>query len=139
MRVMGPDYDSTSAAIEVSQERLNGPGHVLVAQVPGGSAPSEHGPVIAFGIRNQARVLFGVEKLRARPVTVLLHHFGGAAAQLHQLSDRFIFTRLAHSFFRGVTVQLGIAKILETSVTLPGASSRSGVYLVEVTQHLRDG
>src|SRR5947207_14957021 len=36
MRVVRPDHDLTSAAIEVGKERLNGSRHVLVAQIPGG-------------------------------------------------------------------------------------------------------
>src|SRR5947207_15900077 len=133
MRVMRPNHDLTSAAIKMSEERLNSASHVLVAQVPGGSASFKHRAVIAFGIRDQTRILLRIKELRSRALAICLHHIAGAPSQFHQLSYDLVFTRLAHSLFGGVTVELRVAKILEASITLARSPGRGRIDFVEIT------
>ena len=75
---MRPDDDLAPAAIEMSQERLNGPGHMLVAQIPRGSAPLKHGAIVAFRVRDEPRVLFRVEELRASLLAIPAYDFARA-------------------------------------------------------------
>src|SRR5438477_3513080 len=98
---MRPNDDLAPAAIEMSQERLNGPRHMLVAQIPRGSAPLKHGAIITFRVRDQARVLFRIEELRAGLLAIPADDFARTFPQLHELSDHCVFARLAHSRFGG--------------------------------------
>ncbi len=61
MRIVRPDDRLASRAV-MAQQVLQGLEHVAVAQIPGGARAVVHDAIVAFGVRDQSRVLHGVHE-----------------------------------------------------------------------------
>ncbi len=64
VRVVGPDHHLGLPALRLkeAEQRVEGVGHVLVAQVPGTGAAPEHGAVVLLGAAHDLGVLLGEEE-----------------------------------------------------------------------------
>ena len=97
---------------EVREQRLDGLGHVPVAQVPRRQPRTEQRAVVLLGVACQPRVLFGGERVVPVP--------HGALPQLLELLDRRALALRRETQPRRVAVSLRIAPvIIEARIPLP--------------------
>jgi hypothetical protein len=120
------------------KERVDRARHVLVAQVPRGGAAAKHRAVIAFRVRDEARVLFRVENFILCLLAVVPNDLGGFSPQLEELHDDFLLARFGHALPGCITVMLRVAKVIEAAVALPRPPRRFRIGLIEKAQNRRD-
>jgi hypothetical protein len=72
----------------VTGERVEGVGHMAVAEVPGGDPPAEHRAVVGLRVLHGPRVLLRVEQLVLGDEPVAPCVLQGVALQVDELLDR---------------------------------------------------
>src|SRR5713101_6435253 len=108
---------------QVIGERVQGVGHVAIAQVPGRNPPAEHRPVVLLG---RPRILLCVEQLVLGDQAVPARVLRGMPLQVDELLDYRLLAFLARPESRSEPVDLGVVatELLKTGVTLTGTGRR---------------
>jgi hypothetical protein len=120
-------------AAEKRHQRLEGLGHVQVADIPRRMTAAEHRAVILFGVLRQPRILLGEKELLLGDAAVEVGVFTGAAFQIDKLLDDGVLARFDNTCRHRVAVRMRVAgKMIETRVARASAPGRLRIHLVEI-------
>ena len=120
-------------AVEMLDQRVEGAGHVLVAEVPRGDLGPVHLVVVLLGVADQSGVLLGVELLVLGHPTVPSEVQLRSPPQLQELGHHFVLARGGPLVDDRVSVGLALdVDMVEARVAPPCHLGLGGVDLLEV-------
>ena len=142
MRVVRPQHQARPGLLllEERQQLADGPGHVLITEVPRLDAASEHRPVVLFGVSHEARVLRREEEVVGGDAAVAAGILHAAPLQREQLGDDLALARGTQSERRRVAVRLHlVTELIEARVADARAARGFGIDFSEIGEHRFNG
>ena len=142
VRIVRPQYHLGLLPLprEMLHQRIQGLGHVHVAEVPGRDSSPKHRAVILFRVLYQARVLLGVEEIVSRDAPISPGVLPGAPLKVDQLSDDFGFAGMAEPEPGGIAVLLRIfPELLKAGIAMAGPLGSFRIDFIQIVQNRFDG